>query len=66
MSLPSLIDAIEFRMEQYGHRQAEAARTMKISNSHLNEVLKRRRTPSVLILKRLYKYGIPAEVLLQE
>lgn len=64
--LPSLIDAIEFRMEQYGHKQATAARVMGIAVSHFNEVLKGKRTPSVKQLKKLYKYGIPATVLLNE
>jgi predicted transcriptional regulator len=64
-NLPTIRQALEFRMEQYGHSQNKAAKVMKISQTHFNEVMKGRHSPSVSQLKAFYRYGIPPEVLLR-
>ena len=64
--LPTPIEAIEFRMEQYGHNQTQAAKIIGITRSRLNEILHRKRTLSVIQIRRLWKYGIPLQVLIQE
>jgi antitoxin component HigA of HigAB toxin-antitoxin module len=63
--LPSIVDALKFRMDRYGHSQAQACRVMKIPHSHFNEVLKRKRKPTFSQIRKFYQYGIPPKVLLQ-
>ena len=65
VNLPKIKDAVAFRLEQYGHTQAEACRIMKISCQHFNEVLSGKRKPSLSQTKALFHYGIPGTVLLQ-
>lgn len=66
MSLPDPVEAIKFRMEQYGHNQRKAAIKTGLYESHLSEVLLRKRKLSLNQIRQLYKYGIPLEVLIQE
>ena len=63
-NMPSLEDAIKFRMEQYGHNQSQACKIMGISKTHFSELLKGKRKISRGQLEPLYKYGIPMRVLM--
>jgi len=65
-NLPHPIDAIKFRMEQYGHNQRQAAITMNYPASHLSEILSGKRKLTLGWVRRLHKYGVPLKVLVQE
>lgn len=65
-NLPDPIEAIKFRMEQYGHSQTEAAKIIGVTRSRLNEILHRKRKLSLVQIRRLEKYGVPLEVLVQD
>lgn len=60
------IDALKFRMEQYGHSLSEAATVMGISKHHLSEVVNRKHKFSLSQARAFFKYGIPAHTLLQD
>lgn len=66
IDLPSPIDAIRFRMEQQGLKQADLVSFIG-SKSKVSEVLAGKRSLSLNMIRRLHEgLGIPAEVLLQE
>jgi HTH-type transcriptional regulator/antitoxin HigA len=66
MDLPDPIEAIKFRMEQQGLKQADLAPLLG-SRSKVSEVLSGKRRLSVAMMRHLHNgLGIPAEVLLQE
>lgn len=65
-NLPDVIEAIKFRMEQYGHNLTQTAKITGIGKPHLSEVLNRKRKLSLNMIRRLYTYGIPLKVLIQE
>jgi HTH-type transcriptional regulator / antitoxin HigA len=61
---PDPIDAIKFRMEQMGLTNSDMERYLG-SQSRVSEVLNRKRTLSLGMIKSLYKgLKIPAEILL--
>ncbi len=61
---PDPIDAIKFRMEQLGMTKADMVQYLG-SQSRVSEVLNRKRTLSLKMIKSLYKgLKIPAEILL--
>jgi HTH-type transcriptional regulator / antitoxin HigA len=61
---PDPIDAIKFRMEQMGLTNADMERYLG-SQSRVSEVLNRKRTLSLGMIKSLYKgLKIPVEILL--
>jgi HTH-type transcriptional regulator/antitoxin HigA len=62
---PDPIDAIRFRMEQGGLKQADLVPYIG-SASRVSEILKGKRTLSLSMIRKLHEgLGIPAEVLLQ-
>ncbi len=62
---PDPIDAIVFRMEQQGLSRKDLE-PMIGSRSRVAEVLNRRRTLSIAMIRRLHdRLGIPAEVLIR-
>jgi len=65
IGLPTLSEAIRFRLEQYDHSQKQACLIMNISTTHFSELLNKKRMPSLSQVKALYHYGIPAKVLLR-
>lgn len=65
-NLPDPIEAIKFRMEQYGHNQSVASTVTGISRSHLNEILQRKRSLGLRQIRKLWEYGVPLHVLIQE
>lgn len=61
---PDPIDAIKFRMEQMGMTKADMVKYLG-SQSKVSEILNRKRSLSLKMIKSLYKeLKIPAEVLL--
>ena len=63
-NLPTIIEAIEFRMEQYGHTQKDLAKVLG-SRSRASEVMNGKRRISRNMMWKLYRYGIPPVVLVQ-
>lgn len=63
--LPPILDAVEFRRDQYGWSQARMGTELGIGQSHYSEFLNGKRTLSLNARIRAYKLGVPAEVLLQ-
>lgn len=61
---PDPIDAIKFRMEQMGMTKADMVKYLG-SQSRVSEILNRRRSLSLKMIKSLYKdLKIPADILL--
>ncbi len=61
---PDPIDAIKFRMEQLGMTQADMVPYLG-SQSRVSEILNRKRSLTLGMIKSLYKgFNIPAEILL--
>lgn len=61
---PDPVEAIKFRMEQFGLKQSDLADTMGGKN-RVSEILNRRRELTVKMMKELHhKFNIPAESLL--
>lgn len=64
--LPNPIEAIKFRMEQYGHNLTTTSHLTSIATPHLCEVLKNKRKLNLDMVRKLYIYGVPLEVLIQK
>jgi len=64
--LPSVVDAIEFRRDQYGWYKADMARALGLNPSHYIEFLKGERGLPINAMRNAYSIGIPAKVLLQK
>ena len=65
MDPPDPIEAIKFRMEQQGLTRKDLE-TMIGTRTRIAEVLSRKRSLSIAMIRRLHKsLGIPAEVLIQ-
>lgn len=66
IEIPDPIEALRFRMEQLGLTQRDLVAFIG-SRSKVSEVLSRKRTLTLAMMRALHKgLGIPAEVLLQE
>ncbi len=63
--LPSPIEAIRFRIEQYGWTDSKYAKEIGMSRSHFSEVMKGKRRMPVKAIRKAIALGTPAEVLLQ-
>lgn len=64
-NLPTLVEALKFRMEQYGHNNRQASKAIGISEQKVCHILKGQRDVSRSMQWKLYKYGIPPVVLIQ-
>ena len=65
IGLPNPIEAIKFRMDQQGLKQADLVPFMG-NKSKVSEVLSRKRPLSLSMIRKLHNgLGIPADVLLQ-
>ncbi len=60
-----IIDALEFRREQYGLTRAEFAAILGITAAHFSEVMAGKRNLPLNARIRAFAVGVPAEVLLQ-
>lgn len=64
-NLPTIAEAIKFRMEQYGHNLRQMSRVTGILENHLSEVVNGKISVSRAMQWKLYQYGIPPVVLIQ-
>ena len=61
----SMVDALDFRREQYGLTWAEFGMLLGLSAQHMSEVKNGKRRLPIGALKRAYAIGVPADALLQ-
>jgi len=64
-SLPSIIDMLEFRRDQYGVTAKDWAFILGISAQHYSEFVNGRRELPKKAMGKAYEYGVPAEALFQ-
>ena len=62
----SLIEAMEFRREQYGLNQSEFALVLACQKSHYSEFLKGKRNLTLRSRKRAAAIGVPLKSLLSK
>lgn len=61
----SIIDALEFRRDQYSLTKGEFASLLGLSAARYSDILAGRVSLGLVATKRAYAIGVPAEVLLQ-
>ena len=61
----SIVDALEFRRDQYGLKRTEFAAVLGMTPGHYSEVISGKRSLPINATKRAYAIGVPADVLLQ-
>jgi antitoxin component HigA of HigAB toxin-antitoxin module len=59
---PKLVDAIEFRQEQYGWNDSKMAAMLDLSKSHYSEFKNGKRALPVNSIRKAYAIGIPASL----
>lgn len=65
VSLPTPVEAIEFRMDQLGVNRSQLAELIDFPKSRVSEVLNGKRNPSLDMMRALHQHlDIPADVLL--
>lgn len=65
MNIPSIIEAVEFRREQYGLTQKQWAYVLKMQPSHYSEFLHGKKALPYRCMAIAFEYGVPAECLFQ-
>lgn len=65
MSLPTVVEAVEFRREQYGFTQKEMAKVLGWGQSHYSEFVNGKLTMPKRVMARAYEIGVPASCLFQ-
>lgn len=63
--LPPLIDAMEFRREQYGWTAMKMAEKLGLKRSHYSEFVRGKRRLPLEARIKAHELGVPAKVLLQ-
>jgi hypothetical protein len=63
--MPSIVDAVEFRREQYGLTQSQWAYVLRMQPSHYSEFVASKRALSKRSMGYAFAYGVPAEALFQ-
>lgn len=63
--LPTIIESLEFRMDQMSWTQTELGKRLGLQRSHMSEVLNGKREMPLSAIRKAYKLGVPAKVLLQ-
>ena len=64
-NLPSIVEALEFRREQYGISQKEWAKLIGIAQTHYSEFVNGKRDLSKKAMAGAYEFGVPADCLFQ-
>jgi antitoxin component HigA of HigAB toxin-antitoxin module len=64
--LPSMIDAVEFRRDQYQLTQSEWAKVIGIRPSHYSEFSNGKRCLTLAQAAQCFAFGVPAECLFQQ
>lgn len=63
---PDPIEAIKFRMEQMGYRQADLAEAIGLK-SRVSEILNRKRKLTLDMIRKIHEVlGVPTEILVRE
>ena len=65
VKLPSVVDAVEFRREQYLLTQSQWAKVIGTSASHYSEFTHGKRPLTLSQAAKCFEYGVPAECLFQ-
>ncbi len=65
LPLPSIVDALRFRIEQYGWPDYKFAKAVGMNQCHFSEVMSGKRRLPLNARIKAHKLGIPANVLLQ-
>ena len=63
---PDPIEAIRFRMEQQGLKPSGLAEQLGLTRARMSEILNRKRVFMLDQVRRLYDFGVFAEVLVRE
>lgn len=66
IALPTIPEALRFRMDQYGWNQTKLAEELGLQRSHMSEILNGKRPITFRAARAAYRIGVPAAVLLQE
>lgn len=64
--IPSVVDAVEFRREQYQLTQGEWAKIIGIQQSHYSEFVNGKRKLTLAQSGKCFAFGVPAECLFQQ
>ena len=65
IGLPTIVEALRFRIEQFGWTDMEFARRVGMNRHHFSEVMSGKRQFPLSARIKAYKLGVPANVLLQ-
>lgn len=65
MSMPSVIDAVEFRREQYNLSCEQWAYCLRMQPSHYSEFVRGKRPLPKRAMAHAFAYGVPPEALFQ-
>jgi antitoxin component HigA of HigAB toxin-antitoxin module len=65
MAMPSVVEAVEFRRQQYGLSKSQWACVLGWSPSHYSEFTAGVRRLPMDVAARCFEYGVPAEALFQ-
>ncbi len=63
--MPPPIEAIRFRIEQYGWPDYRFAEAIGMQRSHFSEMMKGKRRMPLNAIRKAVELGVPAKVLLQ-
>lgn len=63
--MPPLVDAVEFRRDQYGWNSSRMAKELGLGRGHYSEFVSGKRGLPLTARIRAHSLGIPAEILLQ-
>lgn len=65
MNMPSIVDAVEFRRDQYGLTQRDWAKIIGIQAGHYSEFKQGKRKLTLNQAAKCFYYGVPAALLFQ-
>lgn len=65
MSLPTIVDALEFRRDQYGLTQRDWAYVLGMQQSHYSEFVHGKRGLTLAQAAKAFEFGVPATALFQ-
>ena len=61
--MPSIIEAVEFRRQQYGLTKRDWAKVIGLQPSHFTEFTQGKRNLTLKQAAKCFQYGVPAESL---
>ena len=63
--MPSIIEAVEFRREQYGLTKRDWAKVIGLTAGHYTEFTQGKRNLTLKQAAKCFQFGVPAELLFQ-